>query len=233
MLLCMVLLGASALAQLKGTPASITSSGTPGKSMAPGVPASVTSRRFGLQGPDNCCMFPTPLIPSAMGFRNPAFNPGGREFHLQNHRPRFGFGGGYGGYYVPYAVPVYPDYENEQAMEAQQQYEPDPPAPTIFERRPVSAFVPPAPSSQPEREQAAEPAAAPVAQPERPQEPTVLIFKNGTRQEIQNFAIVGEMVYELSPEYRKIPLSDLNVPETVKENETRGAEFHVPAHKGS
>ena len=230
----MVLLAASAVAQLRGTPASVTSTGTPGKGMAPGVPASVTSNRFNLQGPDNCCNFPTPLIPSAMGFRNPAFNPGGREFHLHPRSNRANVVP----YYVPYpyAVPVYPDYEVEQQPEGQQSqyepYEPDPPAPTIFERRPVSAVPASARAAQPEPE----PAAAGVAsgaEPERPQEPTMLVFKDGTRLEIQNFAIVGDVVFELSPDYRKIPLAELDLPATVKENDVRGADFHVPVHKGS
>ncbi len=233
MLLTMVLLGASALAQLRGTPASITSTGTPGKGMAPGVPASVTSQRFSLQGPDNCCSFPTILIPSAMGFRNPAFNPDGREHHLQKHRSRFDLGP----YYAPYAygVPIYPDYEMQPPAEAQpEEYEPDPPALTIFERRPMTAYVPTATAATPPEKAAASPEpVAPASETDRPQEPTVLIFKDGSRREIQNFAIVGDVVYELSPDYRKIPLSELNVPATVKENDMRGAEFHVPAQKGS
>lgn len=59
--------------------------------------------------------------------------------------------------------------------------------------------------------------------------PTVLVFRNGTRTEIQNYAIVGKALYTFAPHRtKKILISDLNVPATISANEKRGVEFHMP-----
>jgi hypothetical protein len=182
--------------------------------------------------------FPTPLIPEAMGLHNPFFNTNvganglqqGVSFNLRVPRRRRAAAGVYAPYYdysaVPaysyYPVPVYAEPEAEPAPAP----EPEPPAPTIFERR---ATVAPRPQTT-----RTEPAGAELPpQEERPQEPTVLVFKDGRQLEIGNYAILGDFVYVLSPEYRKIPLAALNLPATVKENQARGAEFRVPVRKGS
>jgi hypothetical protein len=57
---------------------------------------------------------------------------------------------------------------------------------------------------------------------------TLLIFKDGHRLEIANYAIMGTTVYVFSGDRRKIPLTELNLDETVKANEDRGTDFHVP-----
>ncbi len=227
--MALALLAVTAMAQVNGVPASVTSPGTPGRGMAPGVPASITSLGpNGWTGP--CCVVPTqplPLIPSAMGFRDPRFNLDGRAHNLHG-RPVFVPVG----YPVAYPVPVMPEYVQEP-QEADQESEPDaqyPPA-TIFDRRPTRA---PQRVRVAEAEPASEkPVAVVPAQPERPQEPTTVIFKDGKRIDVLNFAIVGDTLYELSPEHRKIPLADIDVPATQKANDDRGVDFHVPPHRGS
>ncbi len=234
--MALALLAASAMAQVHGVPASVTSVGTPGRGFAPGVPASVTSLGpLGWQVPSNCCSVPTPLIPAAMGLRPPFFNVDvgsnglqlGRQHHLRVPRGA--------PIVVPYPVgyPVaYPVTSDMYVNEAEQPEEDDaePPAPTIFEHR-RSAVARPQEQALAEPQPAAEPVTAPESA--REQEPTLLVFKDGRQVEIFNFAIAGDTLYELSPEFHKIPLAELDLVKTVKENDARGTEFRVPPAKGS
>lgn len=57
---------------------------------------------------------------------------------------------------------------------------------------------------------------------------TLLVFKDGRQLEISNYAIMGTTIYVFSGDRRKIPLSELNLDATVKANEDRGTDFHVP-----
>lgn len=58
---------------------------------------------------------------------------------------------------------------------------------------------------------------------------TVLVFRDGHKEEVQNYAIVGQTLWNFAPQHRqKIPLSDLDLQATAKANEERGVDFHVP-----
>ncbi len=60
--------------------------------------------------------------------------------------------------------------------------------------------------------------------------PTVLVFRDQRKQEIHNFAIVGQTLWNFAPQRtEKIPLSDLDLPATAKANDDRGLTFRVPA----
>jgi hypothetical protein len=60
---------------------------------------------------------------------------------------------------------------------------------------------------------------------------TLLVLKNGERLEVHNYAIVGDTVWVLSDKAaRKVPLSDLDLNATTKENDARGITFKLP-HK--
>jgi hypothetical protein len=62
-----------------------------------------------------------------------------------------------------------------------------------------------------------------------PSAPTTLIFRDQHKEEIQNYAIVGNMLFSFSAERtQKIPLSDLDIPATTKVNEDRGVNFRIP-----
>lgn len=63
---------------------------------------------------------------------------------------------------------------------------------------------------------------------------TVLVFQDRHKQEIQNYAIVGQTLWNFAPQRtQKIALSDLDLPATVKANDERGIDFRVPAaHDG-
>ena len=155
-----IVFAASALGQIHGVPASVTSI-TP-SNHTPGVGASVTSLGpFGYH--------PTPVPPGGWGnavrFRNLPYQPpmsysncfgaglvcapasGSINSHVRGHRGhnRNYYGGGYypyGGYVTP-AYPVYSmEYGTgtyaEEYQPAEPEPEPEPPAPTIFERRPTT-----------------------------------------------------------------------------------------------
>ena len=75
------------------------------------------------------------------------------------------------------------------------------------------------------------PASQAAAEPASQEPATVLIFKNGDRMEVHNYAIVGEMVWVLSgATSHKYALTELDVQKTVKENDERGLEFKLPRH---
>jgi hypothetical protein len=62
---------------------------------------------------------------------------------------------------------------------------------------------------------------------------TVLIFRDQHRQEVQNYAIVGETLWNFAPQHtQKIPLSDLDLAATTKANDERGVDFRVPTVQG-
>jgi len=58
---------------------------------------------------------------------------------------------------------------------------------------------------------------------------TVLVFRDQRKQEVQNYAIVGQTLWNFAPQHtQKIPLSDLDLPATTKANDERGVDFRVP-----
>ena len=63
-----------------------------------------------------------------------------------------------------------------------------------------------------------------------PVDPTVLVFRDGHQQEVTNYAIMGQTVYVFDNRTQKIALTDLDVAATIKVNDDRGVDFHVPAH---
>jgi hypothetical protein len=60
--------------------------------------------------------------------------------------------------------------------------------------------------------------------------PTVLVFRDGHRSEVQNYGIVGQTLWVFTERHaRKVPLSDLDIPATKAANEERGIEFALPS----
>ena len=59
---------------------------------------------------------------------------------------------------------------------------------------------------------------------------TVLIFRDERKQEVHNYAVVGQTLWIFAPQAtKKIPLAQLDIPETAKANDERGIDFRVPA----
>ncbi|MFZ3264783.1 MAG: hypothetical protein WA172_12345 [Terriglobales bacterium] len=93
------------------------------------------------------------------------------------------------------------------------------------------------PGSDGESESGYGPDSAPAdAAPEKPEEPvvaqptTVLVFKDGRRFEVVNYAIVGDTLFDFAQDRtHKILLADLDLPATRRTNDDRGVEFKLPA----
>ncbi|HEU5453021.1 MAG TPA: hypothetical protein VFU76_13595 [Terriglobales bacterium] len=235
-----------AVAQIHGTPPSVTSIRIGGE--AHGVPASVTSlgpngfgRSYGggyrgnyagHRGGNFSCPA-GPLIPSAMGCVNPLFSPGVNSLsgtvqfgdvnvRGSHRRPR----GWAAPAYYPYAY-TYPIYDTTDYTEPA---EPVAPPETLQPVQPVQIQIQVEDKRAPLPEPAAE-APAPKQAPEPVQlgPPTILVFRDGHQQEVQNYAIVGKTLYDLGTFVaHKIPLADLDLPQTIKVNEDRGVDFTLP-----
>lgn len=226
-LLAVVVLASTALAQ--GPPASVTSPGFGGNgNKGGGPPASVTSPGFGKTS-SNRNFFTPPANHQFPGTRNTGRN--------RNHGffPRNNFGG------VVYAVPVpyYVPLETVEPVDDTMEQMSAPPAqylggPTVFDRRGSGVAAAPAPVERaPEREVANETEPARVTEsapaPEQPQ--TLLIFKDGHQVEIQNYAILGDMLYDMTPGHsHKVLLADIDLDATTKQNDERGIDFRLPPH---
>lgn len=128
---------------------------------------------------------------------------------------------------VPYAVDMgATDNSNDDNEDSPDNYQG---GPTIFDRRGSGAdsYVPPVRDVRPAHSvQAAE---ASVADSGPPQQPTMLIFKDGRTLEVGNYAIVGQTLFDLTPGHpRKIALADLDLEATRQQNEDRGVTFQLP-----
>jgi outer membrane murein-binding lipoprotein Lpp len=85
-------------------------------------------------------------------------------------------------------------------------------------------------------QQSPAPAAAPQAsaprdeaQPQTPPTPTTLVFRDGRRSEVENYAIIGNTLWVFSDQRRKkIPIADLDLKATEQINEDRGVDFTIP-----
>src|ERR1700686_5192030 len=225
-------------AQINGAPASVTSPGFGGRAIN-GPPASATS-----VGPWGYAPPSREFFPSGgefhngefhnWQFRNGEFHNG--EFHRQqrpgNHTHR-----GDGAPSVFYAVPVpYAADLNGTNDEADPNADPsedpnDQGGPTIFDRRGSGAasYVPPVKNvPTPPSTQHAD-ASDPHLQPDSPQEPVVLVFKDGHKVEVGNYAVQGKTLFDLTTgRVHKIALADLDLETTRKQNEDRGITFEIP-----
>jgi hypothetical protein len=66
------------------------------------------------------------------------------------------------------------------------------------------------------------------ARPPAPQPTTILVFRNGKREETSNYAVAGQSLWIFNEQRaRKVPLSDLDVEATRAVNEERGVEFNA------
>lgn len=128
---------------------------------------------------------------------------------------------------VPYAVDI--GATDDDAGNADDQGDNDRGGPTIFDRRGsgASSYIPPV--REVPTPHSAEAADASAAHPDPPQEPTLLIFKDGRNLEVGNYAIIGQTLFDLTPGHtRKVALADLDLEATRQRNDDRGITFQLP-----
>lgn len=180
---------------------------------------------------------PTSITPGRGGLGTGTSVPGirypfsgsrkGTDKDHSHHRDHYG---AYG--FVPYAVaiPYAPDDEGT-ADNAESDYDADyQGGPTVFDRRGSGeeSYVPPvendlAPHS---RQVSAQDALA----SEAPQPQTVLVFRDGHKVEVGNYAILGDTLFDLTPGHpRRIALASLDLDATRQQNDDRGVVFQLPA----
>jgi hypothetical protein len=155
------------------------------------------------------------------------------------YRGRHGYGRGYGSSGLAYAVPYYIpvdgngyDYAGGPDLYSGPPIGPTDPILHMVAEQPPARYLSadldnvqePAPQTQPSQEQSA-------AREAKPNEPSVLIFRDGHHQEVANYAIMGQTVYVFDRRTQKIALADLDVPATIKANDDRGLEFRLPPQK--
>jgi hypothetical protein len=251
LLSCLLVLAALSpvQAQIHGTPPSVTSLGFGGSNNpAPGVPASVTSlgpNGFGngFNGFGNGFNgFGNGFNGFGNGFRDCCFGPS-----FSNHSPLFGerrvrdhhrFRIGestplYVPYAVPYAVP-YPvaeaDPDDGGPVDDPSYARGGPPVDDRGPRHREDAAFRQAPREPAPKATAATDPTDPPEEPVASQPTTVLIFKDGHKSEVQNYAIVGGTLFDFSDgRSHKILLADLDLPATLKANDDRGVDFRIPA----
>ncbi|HVP56005.1 MAG TPA: hypothetical protein VMU45_13515 [Candidatus Eisenbacteria bacterium] len=200
-----------------------------------GIPPSVTSIQFHVP-PFLPNMMPsvTSLGPHGYGYRAGSIPP---PYGIYPQRPAYGRGhkngyGNYGyggGYAVPYYVPVYDTSYGVDAGGAGPYLYSGPPAEQtlhiVVDTAParhdaIADDDYPPPSVKPDSKHAND---------ARPIDSTVLIFRDGHRQEVTNYAIMGHTVYVFDNRTQKIALGDLDLPATIKVNDDRGVDFQLPA----
>ncbi|HXW89947.1 MAG TPA: hypothetical protein VEK33_05325 [Terriglobales bacterium] len=206
----------SAQGQINAAPPTVTALGFGGRLFSPAFP-SVTSL-----GPLGYTPGFNPAFPNS----RPSFNlypPDSWNGH-HHHRPDNGL-------LLPsgiYVLPYYAYYDPGQA-EYDPSQDPYDGGPTIFDRRGQGTPARPQTSDSEGPAGASVPPADSESEPLADQPATVLVFKDGRRMEIQNYAIVGNTLWDLSDgARRKVPLNDLDLGATTKENDERGIDFRVP-----
>ncbi len=204
-------------AQINGAPASVTSPGFGGRAIN-GAPASVTSLGPNGYAPQSRVTFST-----SRSF-NPVPGDGHHHHHYAEYAPPVVYAVPVP---VPYAVDIGATDDNSADADANDaDYQG---GPTIFDRRGSGAdsYIPPV-RYVPTPHSAQNFDAAPPAN-EPPQEPTLLVFKDGRKLEVGNYAIVGTTLFDLTPGHpRRVALADLDLAATQKQNDDRGVTFQLP-----
>lgn len=207
-------------AQINGVPSSVTSPGFGGRPIN-GTPPSVTS------------LGPNGIAPNfRVTFLAPNPPPPPRDGHHHHHHVDYITPSVVYTVPVPYAVDFGAtnndnDEDNDAtADDSDVNYRG---GPTIFDRRGSGAasYIPPVKDVP--KPHAAQNLDEPVAEPEPPQEPTLLVFKDGRKLELRNYAIIGATLFDLTPGHpRRVALADLDLEATRKQNDERGVSFQLP-----
>ena len=161
---------------------------------------------------------------------------GGHGFFDRRYGSRFGYGYSYPYYGYPYYSYLpgidpywwwdsYPSDDADQRELANEMNEQN-----IEEQRTLREEDQDAYARSYARPRAQGHAAQPAFAPEAQSDPkTVLIYRDQHQREVQNYAIVDDVIYVFtSQRTEKVPLAILDIPATQKANEDRGVDFHLP-----
>jgi hypothetical protein len=152
---------------------------------------------------------------------------GGTRFRSFGSRNRFGYGYGYpwanAGFYDPYwwwdSGSSYDEDRGREMDRADQMNQQNLEEQQMRQQGDQDAYA----QSAPQQDEGA-PAASAEAAP-----PTVLVFRDQRKQDVQNYAIVGQTLWNFSAQRtQKIPIGDLDLTATIKANEERGVDFRLP-----
>jgi hypothetical protein len=224
-LAALVLLSATAFSQARGTPASVTSPQSTGQFMVPtGVPASVTSL-----GPEGFTPGINPLFPLTGPKLNPLTPSAGRGIR-GDHRHSdvvavpvpvyYGYYPYYGydyGYDQQQQTPQQPQLVQQQAQPQQLQI-------VVVDKRDEAKR---AQENEAAVQAAAEPKKSNLSDP--PENPAIFVFKDGTRKELSNFAVMAGNLYDLSDgKMVKIAMNTVDRDATIAANEQAGREISLP-----
>lgn len=184
------------------------------------------------------------IIRGGVGFgHNPGFGVffNSRPFHRRFFRPHFPYAYPYSIYpYYPYGLQSDFVYSN---MYAQPSYASDQAAYMAQHDTGLQndLYRLQAELDEIKQQQAAQRSYASAAPPEPPRPmastrgqegpATVLVYRDGRKAEVRNYAIVGQTLWIFSEERaRKVPLAELDLDATRSTNEERGVEFspHAP-----
>jgi len=218
------LTGLPAAAQYPGPPARTT---VGGHFLAP--PPSVTSLAGRYLPP------PLPSVTSIPNYGYTRWSPYAPYYNGRYGRRGYGYGQGGVSYAVPYYIPMdgygY-DYVGGQGPELYSgpPVGPNDPILHMVVEQPAVRY----PSVDPDLTQAPAAQLQPAPQQQsaayeaKPNEPSVLIFRDGHKREVSNYAIMGGTVYVFDKGTQNIALADLDVPATIMANDDRGLEFKIP-----
>jgi hypothetical protein len=175
-----------------------------------------------VRSPTGSVLPPTNGLPGSL-HNSGSIHPGNGQHHHSHYVPYvppFVYG-----IALPYAVDVgaAEEQNNSGADDEDAEYQG---GPTVFDRRGSGAdsYVPPIDGEYTTTE------IADATPDPDPPEPTLLVFKDGHKLEILNYAIVDQTLLDLTPGHaRKVALADLDLEATRAQNENRGITFQVPA----
>lgn len=172
-----------------------------------------------------------PPAPSVTSIPNFGSKPNGLH-----HNGRFGQGSGFVGgwaYAIPYYYPAgdsaygydYIGAGNPDLYSGPPLGQYDPSLHIVAEQPPANPYMrnmpPPEAQVQPD---------LPARQlpDDKPGDPTVLVYHNGHHEDVNSYAIMGDSLYVFDQGRKKVALTELDVPATVKANDDRGVEFRLP-----
>ena len=156
------------------------------------------------------------------------------------HRPHSSTSDGNFAYpYYPYVYAVPVPYAADAGGDSDDDDSDYQGGPTIFDRRGSGrdSYIPPSypgPAHAQDQQSADslsgdESARGADSAPQAPQVPTTLVFKDGHQLEVDNYAIVSQTLYDLTPGHaRKIALADLDLSATQRQNDDHGIDFQLP-----